>query len=48
MMRRMDRANVSFVNRAFGLDERLVQVEQRIAKLLERLPGARILWFSLF
>ena len=48
MMRRLDRADIGFVNRAFGVDQRLVQVEQGIAKLLERLPGGCILRFSLF
>ena len=43
MMRRLDRANVGFVNRAFGVNQRLVQVEQRVAQLLERLPDGCIL-----
>ena len=33
---------VGFVNRAFGLDQRLVQVEQCVAQLLERLPDGCI------
>ena len=48
MMRRMDRADVGFVNRPFGVDQRFVQVEQGIAKLLEWLPRGNILRFYCF
>ena len=38
MMWRLDRADLGFINRTFAVNQRLVQVEQRVAQLLERLP----------
>jgi hypothetical protein len=48
MMRRLDRADFGFINHPFGVNQRFVQVEQRVAQLLERLPHDAILRFFLF
>jgi len=48
MMRRVDGADVGLVNRAFGFDQYLVQIEQRIAKVQQGLPDGQLLRLSFF
>ena len=43
MVRRMDRADFLFINRAFGIEQSFVQVQERVAELHQRAPDSLLL-----